>query len=149
MADTRTQAQRRSIMQAVRSKNTAAEVSVRSTLHRLGFRFRLHYKNLPGTPDIVFPSRKSVIFVHGCFWHGHECPGGKPPSSNVDFWREKLRRNRERDSRSRSRLRNVGWRVLTVWECEIKEIEVLVDKMCRFLRTDGDDGRAHEESLSA
>ena len=130
-------------MQAVRRKNTAVEVSVRSTLHRLGFRFRLHYKNLPGTPDIVFPSRNSVIFVHGCFWHGHECPRGKLPSSNVDFWREKIRRNRERDSRSRTQLRNVGWRVLTVWECEIKEKEVLVDRMCRFLRTDGDGGRAH------
>ena len=135
MTDTHTRKQRRANMQAVRSKNTALELSIRSTIHRLGFRFRLHRKDLPGTPDIVLPSRKSVIFVHGCFWHGHGCSKGKLPASNVDFWKAKIQRNRERDSKSEEQLGKEGWKVLKVWECETKDQSALVGRISRFLRT--------------
>ena len=135
MADTHTPQQRRMNMQAVRGKNTAPELLIRSTVHRLGFRFRLHRKDLPGTPDIVFPSRKKVIVVHGCFWHGHGCSRGGLPSSNLDFWQAKITRNRERDSHSEERLRKEGWKVLKVWECETKDQSALVERLSRFLRT--------------
>lgn len=136
-------------MQAVRSKNTKVELFVRSTVHRLGYRFRLHRKDLPGTPDIVFPARKSVIFVHGCFWHGHECPRGNLPSSNVDFWEAKIQRNRERDSRSEKQLRKEGWRALTVWECETRDEDTLVKRICHFLGQGSSNKRANKEATSA
>jgi DNA mismatch endonuclease (patch repair protein) len=133
MADNRTEEQRSANMRAVRGKNTAPEILIRSTLHRLGYRFRLHRRDLPGTPDIVFPARKSVMFVHGCFWHGHECPRGIVPSSNVDFWQRKIAKNRERDGRSQKQLRREGWKVLTVWECETKNKSRLAKRLSRFL----------------
>ena len=136
-------------MQAVRSKNTTVELLVRSTVHRLGFRFRLHRKDLPGTPDIVFPSRKSVIFVHGCFWHGHECSRGNLPSSNVDFWEAKIQRNRERDTRSEKQLRKEGWSALTVWECETRDEDNLVERICHFLGQGSDNKRTNKEAASA
>jgi DNA mismatch endonuclease (patch repair protein) len=149
MADTHTPQQRRANMQAVRSKNTAPELLVRSTAHRLGFRFRLHRKDLSGTPDLVFPSRKRVIFVHGCFWHGHRCSRGSLPSSNIEFWQEKIRKNRERDSKAEEELRKNGWKVLTVWECETKDRSTLVGKICRFLGRSGVVADTCKEVLTA
>ncbi|MCE8036374.1 very short patch repair endonuclease [Halomonas sp. MCCC 1A11062] len=134
--DTRTPEQRRKIMQAVKSKNTGPELIVRRALFALGYRFRLHRRNLPGSPDIVFPGRKKVIFVHGCFWHGHDCKRGAAPKSREDFWNEKLQKNRQRDKRNREELARLGWRTYTVWECEIKDLEGLLERLRKFL-TDG------------
>jgi DNA mismatch endonuclease (patch repair protein) len=133
MADNRTEQQRSANMRAVRGKNTLPERLIRSMLHRLGYRFRLHRKELPGTPDIVFPARKSVMFVHGCFWHGHDCRRGNLPSSNLDFWQAKIAKNRERDGRAHKQLRKDGWTVLTIWECETKNEEKLAKRLSRFL----------------
>jgi DNA mismatch endonuclease (patch repair protein) len=102
-------------------------------LHRLGYRFRLHRKDLPGTPDIAFPARRRVVFVHGCFWHGHGCPRGGLPASNLDFWQRKVAANRERDSAAKKELQRTGWNVLTVWECETKDRAKLLKKLTRFL----------------
>lgn len=125
------------MMAAVQSKHTGPEMAVRSLAHRLGYRFRVHRKDLPGTPDLVFPSRKSAMFVHGCFWHGHDCPRGALPTSNVNFWQEKIEKNRLRDDRSEARLRENGWNVLTIWECETKNEGQLQKKLCRFLERRG------------
>ena len=120
-------------MQAVKGKNTLPELVVRSLLHRLGFRFRLHRKDLPGTPDIVFPSRKVAIFVHGCFWHGHGCRIGQPPKSRLDYWTPKIAANRVRDDRKQTALAAAGWRSLVVWQCELKDTEALARKLGMFL----------------
>jgi DNA mismatch endonuclease (patch repair protein) len=120
-------------MRAVKTKNTAPELRVRSLLHGLGYRFRLHRKDLPGTPDIVFPGRHCVIFVSGCLWHMHECRRGKLPASNVTFWREKLERNRRRDQRVQTQLQDDGWRILIVWECETKDKGQLTRRVQTFL----------------
>ena len=133
MADTRTKEQRRRIMQAVQSKNTGPEWTVRRLLHRLGYRYRLHRKTLPGKPDLVFPRRKKAIFVHGCFWHAHGCRYGRPPKSRLDYWLPKLRANKRRDSDKHARLEALGWQVLTIWQCETKDIEALTMKLCAFL----------------
>ena len=112
---------RSEIMSKVKSKDTALELIVRSQLHRAGFRFRLHVRELPGMPDIVLPKYKTAIFVHGCFWHQHSgCKKATIPKQNRDFWSAKLARNVERDEQARTRLSEMGWRVLTIWECEIK-----------------------------
>ena len=107
------------IMSSVGSKNTKPEMYVRSTLHNNGLRFRLYRKDLPGSPDIVLPRFKTVIFVNGCFWHGHDCPKGRRPASNLDFWNEKLDRNLRRDKENHRALRDKGWRVIIIWECEV------------------------------
>jgi DNA mismatch endonuclease, patch repair protein len=120
-------------MQAVKQKHTAPEVGVRSLLHRLGYRFRLHRKDLPGTPDIVLPGRGAAIFVHGCFWHGHGCRLGRLPKSKLDYWQPKIEGNRERDRRKRAALRRAGWRVLTVWQCELRKPDVLERRLQKFL----------------
>ncbi len=133
MADNHTQQQRSANMQAIRGKDTAPELLIRSTLHRLGFRFRLHRKDLPGTPDIVLPGRRSALFVNGCFWHGHECARGALPASNREFWERKITKNRERDQRAGAQLKKNGWRVLTVWQCETKDQAALKKKLSRFL----------------
>ena len=106
-------------MARVGRADTGPELAVRRLLHGLGYRFRLHRRDLPGTPDLVLPRYGAVVFVHGCFWHGHECRRGRPPASNQDYWVPKLARNVERDSEVRRALEGMGWRVLTVWECEI------------------------------
>jgi DNA mismatch endonuclease, patch repair protein len=118
MADTRTSEKRRKIMQSVGVKNTGPELTLRRLLHVLGFRYRLHSKNLPGKPDLVFPKRKKVIFVHGCFWHSHGCKKGQAPKSRLNYWEPKLAANRERDKRNREQLHDLGWSVLTIWACE-------------------------------
>jgi DNA mismatch endonuclease, patch repair protein len=118
-------------MAAVRSSNTTPERAVRSMLHGLGLRFRLHQRALPGTPDIVLKRHATVIFVHGCFWHGHDCPRGKRPDTRTDFWIPKLQRNRERDLDNARRLRAQGWRVLIVWECELRKPDKLSRRLAK------------------
>ena len=131
--DTLTSAQRSAAMAAVQGKNTKPELVVRRLLYGLGYRYRLHVKDLPGRPDIVFRKRRCVVFVNGCFWHGHDCPRGRGPSSNVEFWRRKIGKNRKRDSRVTDDLGKDGWRVLTVWQCETKDIAQLQRRLLRFL----------------
>ena len=126
---------RSSLMQRVKQKNTAPEKIVRSLLHRLGYRFRIHRKDLPGTPDIVLPSRRVAIFVHGCFWHGHDCRRGRAPSSNLEYWGPKLESNRERDSRKAAALAAAGWRVVVVWQCELDDEFALVRRLSSLLVT--------------
>lgn len=122
-------------MAAVKSTNTGPELAIRRLLFRLGYRFRLHAKTLPGRPDIVFPGRHAAIFVHGCFWHGHSCSKGRLPKSRIEFWSAKVRANRQRDRRSRAQLRRLGWRSLTVWQCALRHPTRLLDKLVRFLET--------------
>ena len=135
-------------MRAVRSKNTAPEILVRSSLHRLGYRFRLHRRDLPGTPDIVFPARKCVMFIHGCFWHGHRCPRGGLPSTNVTFWQTKIGKNKERDARAQQELKKSGWKVLAVWECEMKNKNRLQNRLVRFLDRNAGAGRVQSKGRS-
>lgn len=117
-------AERSERMSRIRSKNTKPEVFVRSVLHRMGYRFRLHRKDLPGNPDIVLPKHRIVIFVHGCFWHQHPgCRKATIPENNADYWGRKLRRNIERDRRVTQQLEELSWRVVTLWECEIPRQE--------------------------
>lgn len=118
--DRHTKEQRRRNMQAIRSRNTKPEMIVRKFLHAAGFRYRLHDKRLPGHPDIVLPKYHCVVFVHGCFWHGHECETFRWPQSNADFWRRKIEDNRLRDERQQDALRADGWRVIVIWECELR-----------------------------
>lgn len=108
-------------MRAVKSKDTAAEMAVRRLLHSMGYRFRLHYSQLPGCPDIVFPTRRKVVFVNGCFWHGHDCArGSRMPKTNSEYWAKKIQGNVSRDNRTLAEFARMGWRVLVVWECELK-----------------------------
>ncbi|WP_223564814.1 very short patch repair endonuclease [Agrobacterium tumefaciens] len=116
-----TEPARSAIMRAVKSKDTTPEMIVRRLAHSLGFRYRLHCRDLPGNPDLVFHSRHKVIFVNGCFWHGHNCArGSRQPKTNSDYWQTKIGRNVERDAINQVTLRAAGWQVLTVWECETK-----------------------------
>ena len=122
------------IMRAIKSKDTKPEMLTRRTVHGMGYRYRLHRKDLPGKPDLVFPSRRKAIFVHGCFWHGHDCPhGSRTPKSNREYWVAKISRNRERDAQSEAALKQDGWRVLTVWECQMKDHEALRGRLRQFL----------------
>jgi DNA mismatch endonuclease (patch repair protein) len=122
-------------MRQIRAENTAPEILLRRLLHGAGYRFRLHRKELPGKPDMTFPGRRAVIFVHGCFWHQHRaCQDGHIPGSRTDYWVPKLRRNVKRDMRVRRELRNLGWRVLVVWECELKSPEKVLRKAEKFLQ---------------
>ena len=117
---------RSEIMSRVKSKNTKPEKLVRSILYGLGYRFRLHNKDLPGKPDIVLPKYKTVIFVHGCFWHQHpSCRKATYPQNNADFWKQKLDTNIDRDQRKQEELQRLGWRVLVVWECQTRDIDSL------------------------
>lgn len=121
-------------MRSVKSKDTGPEILIRSMLHRLGYRYRLHDKALPGKPDIVFTPRRKVVFIHGCFWHGHDCArGARVPKSNADYWTRKIARNRERHSTACERLQQAGWNVLTVWECELHDRDALNDRLRDFL----------------
>lgn len=136
MADTVPKLIRSRMMAAIKSKNTSPELLIRSMVHRLGYRFRLHAKDLPGKPDLVFRSRRKVIFVHGCFWHQHssaKCRDGRMPKSNRSYWKPKLLKNTERDKRSLKELRALKWKVLTIWECETKNPDRLVRVLTKFL----------------
>ena len=127
---------RSDMMRSVQSKNTQPEMLVRRYLHKLGFRFRLHDKRLPGQPDIVFPSRKKVIFVHGCFWHQHKgCRHGHAPKSRLEYWLPKLQKNVERDQAARLELRRLGWSSLVVWECDLSDIVKGCNRAETFLRS--------------
>ena len=120
-------------MASVGHKNTEPEMAVRRRLHRMGYRYGLHRRDLPGRPDLVFAPRRKVIFVHGCFWHGHECNKGRLPTSRVDYWSEKIEKNRARDARNVIDLKATGWEVCVVWECETADPETLVWRLVRFL----------------
>lgn len=120
-------------MSRVGSEDTKPELRVRSLLHRLGYRFRLHRRDLPGTPDIVLPSRSIVVFVHGCFWHGHRCKIGKMPKSRTEYWGSKIAANVARDARKRRALYRLGWRSIVIWECEIRDERKLARRLKRFL----------------
>ena len=126
--------QRSRIMSKVRGKDTGPELIVRRLTHKLGFRYSLNKKSLPGSPDLVFTSRRKVIFVHGCFWHQHpRCARSKPPSSRTDYWLPKLEANRQRDQRNVRALRKLDWKVLTIWECQLKNRERVCSRLSNFL----------------
>lgn len=134
--DVFTPEERSRIMAKVRGKNTAPELLVRKTLHSLGFRFRLHRADLPGKPDITLPRHKKVVFVHGCYWHGHDCRAGRNrPASNTNYWEKKLARNMARDKANIKALRKLGWHSLIVWECEIKSHETLIKKLKKWFKS--------------
>lgn len=120
-------------MRAIRSKDMQPELKVRSIVHRLGYRFRLHRKDLPGKPDLVFPSRRKVIFIHGCFWHSHGCRVSHVPKSNTSYWGPKLERNTFRDHRNVEALTAAGWNSLVIWECETKNEGGLRKRVVKFL----------------
>ena len=122
MADVVDPATRSRMMSGIRAKDTKPEMLVRRALHKAGFRYRLHDKKLPGKPDIVLPKYRTVVFVHGCFWHGHCCKHFKWPKTRVEYWRTKIEGNVARDAKAVSSLQEQGWRVLTVWECEIRSL---------------------------
>jgi DNA mismatch endonuclease (patch repair protein) len=120
-------------MRAIRSKNTLPKMAVRSLIHKLGYRFRLHRQDLPGKPDLAFPARRKVIFVNGCFWHSHACKTGLIPKSNRDFWLPKLRRNKTRDMKNLEALTQLGWEALVIWQCELKDSSAVRMRVKRFL----------------
>ncbi|MNC42403.1 Very short patch repair protein [compost metagenome] len=131
-----TREKRSSIMKNVTSKNTMPEITIRRLLHKMGYRFRLHRKDLPGTPDIVLPKYKKAIFVHGCFWHGHvNCKKAKLPSTNVEFWESKIDGNKMRDERNILKLEEMGWECLIIWTCQIKksELQAISKKIQNFI----------------
>lgn len=132
--DTLSPAERSERMGRVRGKNTKPELVVRSLVHGLGFRYRLHGSQLPGRPDLVFTKRRKVIFVHGCFWHRHEgCPKTRLPKTRLDFWVPKLNGNRLRDEENQRRLLEAGWEYLIIWECEVRSREALTARVLEFL----------------
>ena len=132
-------ADRSRCMARIRSRGMKPERFIRSLVHRLGYRFRLHRSDLPGRPDLVLPSRRAVIFVNGCFWHWHddpECRVSGLPKSNLAYWGPKLTRTRERDRKNSATLAKQGWRVLTVWECELRDQKRIEERIQRFLAPD-------------
>jgi DNA mismatch endonuclease (patch repair protein) len=133
VADKLTPERRSANMARIRAKDTKPEMIVRRMVHALGARYRLHRKELPGKPDLVFGPRRKVIFVHGCFWHQHSCRAGRIPSSRRDYWEPKLKRNSERDAEACAALEAAGWQVLVIWECSIKDKEALEQRLRGFL----------------
>lgn len=134
MTDVFDTAKRSAVMARVKSTGTSPERALRKLLTSLGARYRLHRKDLPGTPDIVMPGRRLAIFVHGCFWHGHDCPrGSRVPKANRDYWLAKVARNQARDARNLTALSEAGWRVETIWECEMKPEPALRERLERLL----------------
>jgi DNA mismatch endonuclease (patch repair protein) len=123
-------------MRRIRSKGMKPEMAVRRLVHRMGYRYRLHAPDLPGKPDLVFRSRRKIIFVHGCFWHGHpskSCPIVRTPKSNTSYWNPKLALNTARDQRNQQRLRRAGWSVMVVWECHLRKPDRLMKRIAAFL----------------
>jgi len=134
MADVFSEEKRSWIMSRVKGRDTRPELAVRSLLHHHGFRFRLHRKDLPGCPDIVLPRHRKIVFVHGCFWHGHKkCRRSSRPTTNTEFWNAKIDANISRDKKAIGRLRRTGWSVLVVWECELRDPQKLERRLLRFL----------------
>ena len=137
--DTLTQQQRSERMSRIRGRNTSPEAVVRRLLSSLGYRYRLHVGRLPGRPDVVFASRRKVVFVHGCFWHRHgnsRCRLARLPKSRLEFWMPKLEANRERDRRNLAELRRQGWKVLVVWECQLRSADAVSRRLRRFLEAE-------------
>jgi DNA mismatch endonuclease, patch repair protein len=132
--DTLTPEARSRLMSRIRGKDTKPELIVRSMLHRMGYRFRIHRKDLPGRPDIVLPTHKKVVLVHGCFWHGHLCKIAPGPKSNKEYWSPKIGANRARDERNKAALIDLGWGVLELWECEIRDLRKTEKRLLSFLR---------------
>lgn len=120
-------------MASVQSKDTAPELLVRKALHRRGYRYRLHRRDLPGSPDIVFPSRRKAIFVNGCFWHGHRCKWGNLPKSRLDYWAPKIAANKKRDARNLRELAMLDWATKVIWQCELREWEKVIESLVKFL----------------
>lgn len=121
-------------MRAVKSRDTTPEMIVRRMVHAMGKRYRLHRADLPGKPDLTFLRLKKIIFVHGCFWHGHDCKrGAREPKENAVYWKQKISRNKERDGKAQEALRAMGWDILVLWECQLKDREALNDKLTQFL----------------
>jgi DNA mismatch endonuclease, patch repair protein len=138
VVDTLTREKRSWNMSRVRNKNTKPELLVRSLLHRNGYRFRLHKEGLPGRPDIVLPKFKAVIFMHGCFWHRHKgCSDATTPKTRTDFWQNKFSKNVERDKFVNKELRKMGWKVIVVWECELKDMEKLKNVLLKKIQNTG------------
>ena len=134
MTDTVSPATRSRIMARVKSKGMKPEIKVRRLLHGLGYRYRLHRADLPGRPDLTFPSRRKVVFVNGCFWHSHPgCPRVRIPDANRDYWISKLDRNRARDKRSIDLLEKSGWDVMAVWECQLRDLAAVTERLVTFL----------------
>jgi DNA mismatch endonuclease (patch repair protein) len=133
--DILTPAERSARMALIRSVDSKFEMRVRAALHQRGYRYRKHDRALPGKPDLVFPSRQKVIFLHGCFWHGHRCRLGRLPKSRSEYWIEKINGNRARDTRNQKALRRLGWDSLTVWECQLDRFDALVERIERFLQS--------------
>ena len=138
MTDTLTPLERSRLMAKIKGKNTGPERAVRSLLHRAGYRFRIHVRTLPGTPDIVLPRHRAIVFVHGCFWHRHpNCKTASTPKSHRKFWADKFARNVANDRKHRRQLRRLGWRVLTVWECQLRHPERVLARFQKFLPAPG------------
>ena len=135
MADHVTAERRSHTMSKVGQKDAKPELALRRALHQPGCRFRLHRRDLPGSPDIVFPSRKQVVFVHRCFWHGHGCRLGRLPKSRSEYWKQKIATNKERDKRALTELREAGWEPLVVWQCELRDLKEAVGRVEAFLRS--------------
>lgn len=144
MIDHVSPAARRANMQAIKSANTAPEMVVRKLVHGMGFRYRLHVKKLPGKPDLVFGPLRKIIFVHGCFWHQHDgCKDGRRPKTNLAYWEPKFSKNITRDVRVKAELARLGWNVLAIWACEIKDAAVLTDRIREFLEADTSESAQH------
>ena len=142
MPDTLLPAERSERMSRVRAKDTKLEMVVRRLVHGMGYRYRLHDRSLPGSPDLVFRGRRAVVFVHGCFWHRHpdpSCKLARMPKSRQEFWKPKLEGNRQRDERTRVALQKGGWRQMVVWECECRQTEQLGNRLRAFLEVEGND----------
>ena len=130
MTDTLTVAERSRLMAKIKGKNTRPEIAVRSLLHRVGYRFRIHVSSLPGRPDIVLPKYRTVVFVHGCFWHRHKgCKASTNPKSHKRFWSDKFARNIANDKKHRRQLRHMGWKVVTVWQCQLKRPDLVLRRI--------------------
>lgn len=141
MVDSVDQATRSAIMSRIRGKNTRPELIVRQLAFAAGYRYRLHVRSLPGSPDLVFSSRKKVILVHGCFWHRHDgCPAARIPKTRVEFWSDKLNGNKARDERIRQELILAGWEVMVIWECQLSDLAILEERLRCFLGPPGPAG---------
>ncbi len=142
MTDVYSPQKRSAVMRRVKGRDTTPELTVRRALTRLGARYRLQRADLPGKPDIVMPGRRLALFVHGCFWHGHDCArGARVPKQNRDYWLGKVARNRARDEASREALAALGWRVETIWECDLKDAGALSQRLQALLAAEREPGR--------
>lgn len=135
MGDRVSKTTRSRIMASVATHDTGPEIVLRKALHALGFRYTTHSRTLPGRPDIVFPRLRKVIFVHGCFWHGHRCRWGRLPKSRLDYWGPKIAANRDRDTRTLRSVRRAGWRALVIWQCQIRNLDKALPRVLKFLRS--------------